>query len=166
MNQLIVPENSKLSYLIKNHKNINVQLMLYKIYITLFEANPSLNFDSNFQLFLVHMGWIKIMSSFNTLITSPQNISTTIYKEFFSHLSSTEFIKMVVTLKFHSFYSTDYYRAFCTLVDRINYIDWSALEKEGCADYSFINPEIANELDNMQKLVKKFNQYTNFFKLE
>ena len=156
--QLICPQPQKLMGIIVNKQTIDIKRILFKIYFTLFYANPELNFDLTFQLFIVHFGWIKTMATHVSIISSNELVLA-IHKEFFNQMSYTNFLAMVRCINFHTCASSDYYKAFSTLVERKNYIDWKGLETDGFAHYELQNDAILSEFEHMDKLVKSFNQY-------
>jgi hypothetical protein len=139
-------------------EKIDINRILYKIYFTLFYANPQLNLDNAFQLFIVHFGSIKIMAS-NVSIIGSNQLVLAIHKEFFNHMSFTEFLSMIRSINFHTCASSDYYKAFSTLVERNNYIDWKGLETDGFANYEAQNKKILDEFEHIRQLVTIFNQY-------
>jgi hypothetical protein len=155
---LICPEKPKMLGIVIEKTKIDIQRMLYMIYYTLLYTNLELKYDLNFQLFIIHFGWIKTMATQVSYIGG-NYIVYAIHKEFFQHMSYDEFLLMVRTIKFKDCVFSEYYKAFCSLVDRNNYIDWASLETKGCADYESQNAKISDELENMSQLVKIFNQY-------
>lgn len=155
---LICPAPPKLLPIVLNGKKIDINRMLYRIYFTLFNFNPELKFDLTFQLFIIHFGWIKIMSPHLSIIGS-NDIILTIYKDYFNPMNYDDFLTMVGCIRFRDCSSSSYYSAFRVIVERNNYIDWSSLETNGCADYNFQNQQISTELERIHKLVNIFNTY-------
>jgi hypothetical protein len=157
---LICPAIPKRMGIIVENQYFDIHRMLYKIYFTLTYSNYALRNDYIFQMFLIHFGWIKVMSKHSSFIGSNQVVYT-IKQEFFKDMSLLDFLSMVQNLKFHECASTDYYKAFYSLVERADYIDWKSLETNGCADYDFPTQAILEELEHMRNLVRIFKQYSH-----
>ena len=66
---------------------------------------------------------------------------------------------MITHLQFREVASSEYFGAFCKIVDKHNYIDWESLGTHGCADYEFQNQHITFELEKMKELTMLFNKY-------
>ncbi len=156
--QLICPQSPQITNIVINNIKLDVQRMLYKIYFMMFHTNQDLNNELSFQLFIVHFGWIKIMATHVSFIGSNQLVAS-IHEEFFNYMTYAEFLIMVRCMYFTDCTSSDYYKAFCKIVERNNYIDWKSLETEGCAEYEFQNDNISKELECLHKFVNSFNQY-------
>jgi hypothetical protein len=151
--KLVFPKRLEMA---NTNKKYDIQRMLFKIYLTLFLSNPEQNFDSCFQLFLVHLGWIKIMANDITFIGS-NHVVLAIYVEFFN-LTPPSFLSMISGISFHNINSSGYYKAFSTIYYRIHCVDWNALQNNGCSNDIIPNQNIIAEFEHMNKLVRVFNK--------
>jgi len=155
---LIIPHKSRFGQIVYDKEKYDVQVMLYKIYFTIIDSNHELKWDPVFQMYLIHFGWIKIFSYKMSVIKADKMMSL-IHSEFFGHLSDKDFQNMLSKLRFSEVGSSEYFLAFCKIVERVNYIDWDSLISNGCADYEFEYENISYQLEKMKEFTVIFNKY-------
>jgi hypothetical protein len=155
---LIIPPKPRFIPIVYEKGKYDSQRMLYKIYFTLINSNHELKWNPVFQIYLIYFAWIKIFS-YKMSVIKADKMTSLIHSEFFFHLSDQDFQTMLSKLRFSEVGSSEYFLAFCKIIERVNHIDWDSLIINGCADYDFEYENISHQLEKMKELTVIFNKY-------